>query len=105
MGPVFAGPCLHPCMKDWGTGLSSRTGYKVMRCSPHAPVAKGVRGYACLLTSTAPYKDGWSVSDTRQLQFAKNDGFREGLNPSYGLRPWRRPVENPLSPSEPLQQA
>src|SRR6266700_5138324 len=31
MGPVFAGPCLHPCMKDCGTGLSSRTGYKVMR--------------------------------------------------------------------------
>jgi len=21
-----------PCMKDWGTGFSSRTGYKVMRC-------------------------------------------------------------------------
>ena len=23
-------------------------------------MARGVRGYACLLTSTAPYKDGWS---------------------------------------------
>src|SRR5438445_4789270 len=24
------------------------------------PAARGVRGHACLLTSTAPYKDGWS---------------------------------------------
>src|SRR3984885_7441307 len=32
MGPVFFGPCLHPCLKDQGSGLSRPTGYKVMRC-------------------------------------------------------------------------
>jgi hypothetical protein len=34
------------------------------------PAARGVRGYACLLTSTAPYKDG--------LPFAKPIIFAKG---------------------------
>src|SRR5580700_6317551 len=39
---------LHPCMKDFGTGLRTRTGYKVMRCfsafrCSHGPVPVHVR--------------------------------------------------------------
>jgi len=34
--PVFAGPCLHPCMKDQGSGPRARPDYKVMLVLPHA---------------------------------------------------------------------
>src|SRR5207244_1777749 len=46
------------------------------------PAARGVRGHACLLTSTAPYKDGWSESDTHHISAQEMMGIAS-LHPSY----------------------
>src|SRR5439155_12960732 len=46
---------------------------------------RGVRGHACLLTSTAPYKDGWSESDTHHISAQEMMGIAS-LHPSYETR-------------------
>jgi hypothetical protein len=63
---------------EWWSGQRNALGRtKKLKC----PLPEEFRGYACLLTSTAPYKDGWSAAipilTRRRLM-----GFA-ALNPSY----------------------
>src|SRR6266481_7378234 len=75
---------LHPCMKDLGTGLRARTGYKVMRCFPHSVAAtaqsrstsyrRSVRALVPTRASLAPCSP-----PSRSLRAASGGGLRPTL--------------------------